>query len=82
LKLYKITELWKLKKEYNTLNVQINLFIFFVSPQVFLRNGWCLGVLRDYLKRKKKDGEEEDENMFHLFSYKCFRRTQYVTPFV
>ena len=25
---------------------------------------------------------EEDENMFHLFSYKCFRRTQYVTPFV
>ena len=33
-------------------------------------------------KWRKLSAEDEDENMFQLFSYKCFRRTQYVTPFV
>ena len=32
LKLNKITELWKLKREYNTLYVQINLFILCFPP--------------------------------------------------
>ena len=32
MKLNKITELWKLKREYNTLYVQINLFILCFPP--------------------------------------------------
>ena len=31
------------------------------------------------MKMERDDDEDEDENIFHLVSYKWFRRTQYIT---